>query len=84
MNALVTTPASPTSLFVGRRLMELVYIVTVVVSHSRSLVSYSYAVDKRLLAPSLLYDPQCFSHSVIDELKRGDYSFYFTDLECGF
>jgi len=84
MKALVTTPASPTSLFVVRRLKELGYKVTVVDSHSRSFVSYSNAVDKRLLAPSLLYDPQGFAQTVIDELKRGDYSFYFPVLECGF
>ena len=37
MKALVTTPASPTSLFVVRRLKELGYKVTVVDSHNRVL-----------------------------------------------
>ncbi len=84
MKALVTTPASPTSLFVVRRLKELGYKVTVVDSHTRSFVSYSNAVDKRILAPSLLYNPQGFAQAVIDELKREEYSFYFPVLECGF
>ena len=84
MKALVTTPASPTSLFVVRRLKELGYKVTVVDSHIRSFVSYSNAVDKRILAPSLRYDPFGFASAVIDELKRDQYDFYFPVLECGF
>jgi len=84
MKALVTTPASPTSLFVVRRLKALGYQVTVVDSHSRSFVSYSNAVDKRILAPSLRYDPRGFAQTVIDELKRDKYDFYFPVLECGF
>lgn len=84
MKALVTTPASPTSLFVVRRLKELGYKVTVVDSHNRSFVSYSNAVDKRILAPSLRYNSQGFAQTVIDELKSGEYSFYFPVLECGF
>ncbi|NLL88620.1 MAG: ATP-grasp domain-containing protein [Firmicutes bacterium] len=84
MKALVTTPASPTSLFVVRRLKELGYRVTVIDSHSRSFVSYSNAVDKRILASSLRYNPQGFAQAVIEELKKGGYSFYFPVLECGF
>ena len=84
MKALVTTPASPTSLFVVRRLKELGYKVTVVDSHSHSFVSYSNAVDKRILAPSLLHNPQGFAQAVLDELKTGEYDFYFPVLECGF
>jgi hypothetical protein len=69
---------------VVRRLKELGYKVTVVDSHTRSFVSYSNAVDKRIVAPSLLYNPQGFARAVIDELKREEYSFYFPVLECGF
>src|SRR5690606_38400201 len=84
MKALVTTPASPTSLFVVRRLKEVGYKVTVVDSHSRSFVAHSNTVDKRILAPSLRYNPQGFAQTVIDELKKEEYSFYFPVLECGF
>ncbi len=84
MRALVTTAASPTSLFVVRRLKQLGYKVTAVDSHTRSFVSYSNAVNKRIIAPSLRYDPHGFAAAVIDEMRREKYDFYFPILECGF
>ncbi len=84
MKALVTTASTPTSLFVVRRLKELGYKVTIVDSHTRSFISYSNAVSKRIVAPSLLHDPHGFAKTVIDELREGQYSFYFPILECGF
>ncbi len=84
MKALVTTASTPTSLFVVRRLKELGYKVTIVDSHNRSFISYSNAVSKRIVAPSLLYDPHGFAKAVLDELRQGGYSFYFPILECGF
>lgn len=84
MRALVTTASTPTSLFVVRRLKEMGYKVTVVDSHTRSFISYSNAVSKKIIAPSLLYDPHGFAEAVIDELQQEQYSFYFPILECGF
>lgn len=84
MKALVTTASTPTSLFVVRRLKELGYKVTAVDSHTRSFVSYSNSVSKRILAPSLLHDPQGFAKAVLDELRSEQYDFYFPILECGF
>ncbi len=77
MKALVTTASTPTSLFVVRRLKELGYKVTIVDSHNRSFISYSNAVSKRIVAPSLLYDPHGFAKAVLDELRQGGYSFIF-------
>jgi hypothetical protein len=84
MKALVTTASTPTSLFVVRRLKQLGYEVTAVDSHARSFVSYSNAVSKRIVAPSLRYDPHGFAQTVISELKREKYDLYFPILECGF
>ncbi len=84
MKALITTPATPTGLFVVRRLKQLGYKVTVIDSHRRSFVSYSNAVHKRIVAPSLFHDPQGFAAAVIDELRQEKYDFYFPILECGF
>ena len=57
MRALVTTPSSPVSLFFVRRLKQMGYTVTAIDSHRRSFASYSNAVSKTIIAPSLRYDP---------------------------
>jgi len=84
MKVLVTTPSTPTSLFLVRRLHQMGYKVTTIDSHVRSFASYSNAVSKRILAPSLRYDPHGFAKAVLDELKQEQYDFYFPVLECGF
>ncbi|MDI9422206.1 MAG: ATP-grasp domain-containing protein [Bacillota bacterium] len=84
MRALVTTPSSPVSLFFVRRLKQMGYTVTAIDSHRRSFASYSNAVSKTIIAPSLRYDPHGFAQAVLDELKREDYDFYLPVLECSF
>ena len=84
MRALVTTPSSPVSLFFVRRLRQMGYTVTAIDSHRRSFASYSNAVSKTIIAPSLRYDPHGFAQAVLDELKREDYDFYLPVLECSF
>lgn len=84
MKALVTLASTPTGLFIVRRLHELGYKVTVVDSHTHSFPSYSNGVSKRLIAPSLYYDPHGFAKAVIAELQREKYDLYFPVLECGF
>lgn len=84
MKALVTTASTPTSLFLVRRLKQMGYKVTTVDSHTRSFVSYSNAVSKRIIAPSLRYDPHGFAEAIIDELRQEQYDFYLPVLECGY
>ena len=84
MRVLVTLASTPTGLFMIRRLHALGYKVTVVDSHARSFASYSNGVSKRIIAPSLLYDPHGFAKTVIEELQREQYDLYFPVLECGF
>lgn len=84
MKALVTLASTPTGLFIIRRLHQLGYKVTVIDSHSRSFESYSNGVSKRIIAPSLRYDPHGFAKTVISELKQEQYDLYFPVLECGF
>lgn len=84
MKALVTLAPTPTGLFIVRRLHQLGYKVTVIDSHNRSFGSYSNGVSKRVVAPSLYYDPHGFARTVIEELKQDQYDLYFPVLECGF
>lgn len=84
MKALVTTASTSTGLFVVRRLKKMGYEITTVDSQARSFESHSNAVSKRIVAPSLRYDPHGFAKTIIDELQREQYDFYFPVLECGF
>lgn len=84
MKALVTMTGSPTSIFVVRRLRDLGYEVTAIDSNRRSYCSYSNAVQKTLVAPSLREQPRLFAEFVLDELKRSAYDVYFPIFECGF
>lgn len=84
MKALVTLASAPAGLFVVRRLHALGYKVTVVDSHTRSYASYSNRVSKRIVAPSLRYDPHGFAKAVISELQQEQYDLYFPTMECGF
>ena len=84
MKALVTLASAPAGLFVVRRLHALGYQVTVVDSHTRSYASYSNRVSKRIVAPSLRYDPHGFAKAVIGELQQEQYDLYFPTMECGF
>lgn len=84
MRALVTMTGSPTSIFVVRRLHDLGYEVTAIDSNRRSYCSYSNAVQKTLVAPSLREQPRQFAEFVLSELKRSAYDVYFPVFECGF
>ncbi len=84
MKALVTLANAPAGLFVVRRLHALGYKVTVVDSHTRSYASYSNGVSRKVIAPSLHYDPHGFAKTVINELQREQYDLYFPVMECGF
>ena len=84
MKALVTMTGSPTSIFVVRRLRDLGYEVTAIDSNQRSYCSYSNAVQKTLVAPSLREQPRQFAEFVLGELKQTAYDVYFPVFECGF
>ena len=84
MKALVTMAGSPTSIFVVRRLRDLGYDVTAIDSSRRSYCSYSKAVQKTLIAPSLRDQPRRFAEFVLCELNKTAYDIYFPVFECGF
>ncbi len=84
MQALVSTMMNPTSLFTVRRLAELGFQVTAIDSSRECYAFYSRAVKRRIISPSLRYDPRGFARVVLNELKTGNYDIYVPTFECGF
>jgi biotin carboxylase len=82
MKALVTMSFCPTSVFVVRQLRSLGFEITAVDSHHKSYASYSNAVKKCIIAPSMQDDPAGFADFVIEELRKEHYDLYFPVFEC--
>src|SRR5690554_6680723 len=84
MKALVTTMMSPLSVFVARRLKSLGFSVTAIDSSKEAYGFYSNGVDKRVIVPSLRYDPLGYAEAVINEMATTKYDIYIPILECSF
>ena len=84
MKALVSMSFSPTSIFVVRRLHDLGYDVTAVDSQHKSYASFSNAVSRSIVAPSLHDDPLGFARCILAELRRNQYDIFVPVFECSF
>lgn len=84
MKALISTMIVPTSLVFVRRLKEMGYQVTAVDSVADSYGLFSNCVDKRIVLPSLRYQPLAYAAGIIAELQQEQYDIYVPCLECAF
>ncbi len=84
MKALVTTMMSPLSVFVVRRLKSLGFSVTAIDSSKEAYGFYSNGVEKRVIVPSLRYDPLGYAEAVLEEMATEKYDIYIPILECSF
>ncbi|MCR4426777.1 MAG: hypothetical protein NUW23_11440, partial [Firmicutes bacterium] len=84
MRALVTGMMTPVGLFVVRRLAEMGFQVTAAGTASSDFSLHSKAVKRRLVFPSIRYQPERFARAVLDELASGDYDIYVPTFEDGF
>ncbi len=78
---LVTGLFTQAGMFAVRRFAQMGMSVTAADNHTLAFGMHSRYVSKKLLLPSLKNEPEAYAEAIIDELKKGNYDYYFPSFE---